>query len=126
MIADTVCVVFGVYALAAGAGMVIEPGRASTLLSGFETNPGLTYVTGAFMFFLSAGLLSLVCDFTTVTRGITTLLAASMVIEGLLFLAWPKPLLALGRWMMPEDDHVRGFGIVTMAFGLVIAVLGAI
>lgn len=126
MIADTVCVVFGVYALAAGAGMVIEPGRASTLLSGFETNPGLTYVTGAFMFFLSAGLLSLVCDFTTVTRGITTLLAAGMVIEGLLFLAWPKPLLALGRWMMPEDDHVRGFGIVTMAFGLVIAVLGAI
>ena len=126
MIADTVCVVFGVYALAAGAGMVIEPGRASTLLSGFETNPGLTYVTGAFMFFLSAGLLSLVCDFTTVTHGITTLLAASMVIEGLLFLAWPKPLLALGRWMMPEDDHVRGFGIVTMAFGLVIAVLGAI
>ncbi|MEQ8322307.1 MAG: hypothetical protein RH946_18745 [Rhodospirillales bacterium] len=126
MIADTVCVVFGVYALAAGAGMVIEPGRASTLLSGFETNPGLTYVTGAFMFFLSAGLLSLVCDFTTVTHGITTLLAAGMVIEGLLFLAWPKPLLALGRWMMPEDDHVRGFGIVTMAFGLVIAVLGAI
>ena len=97
MIADTVCVVFGVYALAAGAGMVIEPGRASTLLSGFETNPGLTYVTGAFMFFLSAGLLSLVCDFTTVTHGITTLLAAGMVIEGLLFLAWPKPLLALGR-----------------------------
>ena len=126
MIADTVCVVFGVYALAAGAGMVIEPGRASTLLSGFETKPGLTYVTGAFMFFLSAGLLSLVCDFTTVTHGITTLLAAGMVIEGLLFLAWPKPLLALGRWMMPEDDHVRGFGIVTMAFGLVIAVLGAI
>ena len=126
MIADTVCVVFGVYALAAGAGMVIEPGRASTLLSGFETNPGLTYVTGAFMFFLSAGLLSLVCDFTTVTHGITTLLAAGMVIEGLLFLAWPKPLLALGRWMMPEDDHVRGFGLVTMAFGLVIAVLGAI
>jgi hypothetical protein len=78
------------------------------------------------MFFLSAGLLSLVCDFATVTRGITTVLAACMMIEALLFLAWPKPLFALCRWMMPEEDHVRGFGIVTMAFGLVIAVLGAI
>ncbi|MEQ9436819.1 hypothetical protein [Hyphomonas sp.] len=126
MIADTACVIFGVYALAAGAGMVIEPARASTLLAGFETNPGLTYVTGAFMFFLSAGLLSLVCGFSTVTSGITTVLAACMVIESLLFLAWPKPVLALGRWMMPEEDHVRGFGIVTMAFGLVLAVLGAI
>ena len=34
MIADTVCVIFGIYALAAGLGMVIEPGRATRVLDG--------------------------------------------------------------------------------------------
>ena len=82
MIADTACVIFGVYALAAGAGMVIEPARASTLLAGFETNPGLTYVTGAFMFFLSAGLLSLVCGFSTVTSGITMAFGLVLAVLG--------------------------------------------
>ncbi|MFH1518655.1 MAG: hypothetical protein ABIH17_12340 [Pseudomonadota bacterium] len=126
MIADTACVIFGVYALAAGAGMVIEPTRAGRLLTAFENSPEVAYVTGAFMFFLGAGVLALTDGFSTVTQGITTLLAAGMVVESLLLLAWPKPVFALARWMMPEEDHVRGFGIVTMAFGLVIAVLGTL
>lgn len=126
MVADTVCVIFGIYALAAGLGMVIEPGRATRVLDEFDTSPALVYVTGAFMFFLGAGLLALVDDFATVTRGIATILAACMIIESLLMLAWPKPIFALARWMVPEDDHVRGFGLVTMAFGLVIAVLGIV
>ena len=126
MIADTVCVIFGIYALAAGAGMVIEPARAGRLLAAFENSPEVAYVTGAFMFFLGAGVLAFTDGFSTVTQGISTFIAAIMVVESLLLLAWPKPILALGRWMMPEDDHVRGFGLVTMAFGLVITVLGTI
>ena len=126
MVADTVCVIFGIYALAAGLGMVIEPGRATRVLDEFDTSPALVYVTGAFMFFLGAAVLAFVDDFSTVTRGITTVLAAGMIIESLLMLAWPQPIFALARWMVPEDDHVRGFGLVTMAFGLVIAVLGII
>ena len=126
MIADTVCVIFGIYALAAGLGMVIEPGRATRVLDEFDTSPALVYVTGAFMFFLGAAVLAFVDDFDTVTRGITTLIAASMIVESLLMLAWPKPIFALARWMVPEDDHARGFGLVTMAFGLVIAVLGIV
>ena len=78
------------------------------------------------MFFLGAGVLAFTDGFSTVTQGISTFIAAVMVVESLLLLAWPKPIFALGRWMMPEDDHVRGFGLVTMAFGLVIAVLGTI
>ncbi|KCZ92327.1 hypothetical protein [Hyphomonas johnsonii] len=124
MLADTVCVIFGTYALAAGLGMVIEPGRAATVLEALETGPALTYVTGALMFFISAGLLALVNDFTTVTRSIGTVLAGGMVVESLLLLAWPKPVFALGRWLLPEEDHVRGIGLATMAFGLAIAVLG--
>lgn len=124
MIADTVSVIFGVYALAAGLGMVIEPARAARVLDEFDSSPALVYVTGAFLFFLGAGILAMVDDFATVTRGITTVFAAAMIIEGLLMVAWPKPVFTLARWLLPEEDHVRGFGLVTMAFGLVIAVLG--
>ena len=57
--------------------------------------------------------------------------AALLLVLGLLpydlgLAALTKPVFALARWMMPEEDHVRGFGIVTMAFGLVIAVLGIV
>ena len=87
MLAHTILLVFGLYFMACGAGLLANPDRMARLIDELEDSPA--------------------------------------IVEGLLLVAWPKPLWALAHWMMPDDDHLRGFGIVALALGLVVFAIGA-
>ena len=78
------------------------------------------------MLFSAGGTLSLQNSFTNNSDGLATLLLAGALIEGLLLVAWPKPIWAIAHWMMPDDDHLRGFGVVALAIGAVVFALGAL
>lgn len=125
MLAHTILLVFGLYFMACGAGLLASPGRMARLIDELEDSPAIGFLCGAVMIFAAGGTLSVQNSFSTATDGIATLIIAGALVEGLLLVAWPKPLWALAHWMMPDDDHLRGFGIVALALGLVVFAIGA-
>ncbi len=83
-------------------------------------------MSGIFLLFAGGGVLSVQNNFASLADGLATLFAAAATVEGLLLITWPKPLWKLAHWMMPDEDHLRGFGMVTIVLGLVAFVIGAI
>ena len=126
MIAHTVILILGVYWLAAGAGLLANPERMSRLIGELQNSPALTFLTGVCMLFASGALLSIQHNFTTLQDDLATFFAGAALIEAILLIAWPKPLWAIANWMMPDDDHLKGFGLITISLGLVVFVLGAV
>lgn len=126
MLSSTILLLFGLYAMAAGAGLLTDPLRMARLIDDLEASPAVGYLCGAVMIFGAGGTLSVQNGFSSIADGLATLLVAGALIEGLLLVAWPKPLWALAHWMMPDDDHLRGFGIVSIAIGAVVFTIGAL
>mgnify|MGYP003142235646 CR=1 FL=1 len=98
MLAHTILLVFGLYFMACGAGLLANPDRMARLIDELEDSPAIGFLCGAVMIFAAGGTLSVQNSFSTATDGIATL---------------------------PDDDHLRGFGIVALALGLVVFAIGA-
>ena len=126
MVASTLLLLFGLYAMAGGVGLLTDPERMARLIDDLEASPAVGYLCGAVMIFAAGGTLSVQNSFSGIAEGLATLLLAGALIEGLLLVAWPRPLWALAHWMMPDDDHLRGFGIVSVAIGMVVFAIGAL
>lgn len=126
MLTDTILLLFGLYFMAAGAGLLTDPLRVAKMIDDLEASPAIGFLCGAVMLFAAGGTLSLQNSFTNIADGLATLLLAGALIEGLLLVAWPKPIWAIAHWMMPDDDHLRGFGVVALAIGAVVFALGAL
>ena len=126
MVANTVLLLFGMYWIASGIGLLTGPARIARLIDELEASPALGFLFGATMIFAGGGTLSVQNSFSGVADSLATLLVAGVLVEGLLLVAWPKPLWALAHWMMPDDDHLKGFGIVAVALGMVVFAIGAI
>ncbi|WP_370171514.1 MULTISPECIES: hypothetical protein [Hyphomonas] len=126
MLTDTILLLFGLYFMAAGAGLLTDPLRVAKMIDDLEASPAIGFLCGAVMLFAAGGTLSLQNSFTNIFDGLATLLLAGALIEGLLLVAWPKPIWAIAHWMMPDDDHLRGFGVVALAIGAVVFALGAL
>ena len=126
MLTDTILLLFGLYFMAAGAGLLTDPLRVAKMIDDLEASPAIGFLCGAVMLFAAGGTLSLQSSFTNISDGLATLLLAGALIEGLLLVAWPKPIWAIAHWMMPDDDHLRGFGVVALAIGAVVFALGAL
>ena len=126
MLTDTILLLFGLYFMAAGAGLLTDPLRVAKMIDDLEASPAIGFLCGAVMLFAAGGTLSLQNSFTNIFDALATLLLAGALIEGLLLVAWPKPIWAIAHWMMPDDDHLRGFGVVALAIGAVVFALGAL
>lgn len=126
MIAHVIIILLGIYWIATGIGMLMTPNRIIAMVDELEQSPALAFMGGAFMLFAGGGVLSVQHSFSDLTEALATLFAAVAMLEGLLLVAWPKPLWALAHWMMPDEDHLKGFGLVTSVLGLVAIVMGAI
>ncbi|MDX1293674.1 MAG: hypothetical protein R3265_12750 [Hyphomonas sp.] len=126
MIANTVLLLVGTYMAAAGTGLLTDPKRMARLIDEFEASPSIGFLCGVVMIFAAGGTLSVQNGFSGLVDGLATVIVAGALVEGLLLVAWPKPLWALAHWMMPDDDHLRGFGIVALALGMVVFAFGAI
>jgi uncharacterized protein YjeT (DUF2065 family) len=126
MLAHTLLLVFGLYFMACGIALLTGPNRMAGLIDELEASPAIGFLCGAVMIFAAGGTLSVQNGFSSATDGLATILVAVSLVEGLLLVAWPKPLWGLAHWMMPDDDHLRGFGIVSLALGAVVFAIGAL
>jgi len=126
MVAHTILLVLGLYFMAAGTGLLVRPADMARMIDELEEGQALAFICGVFLLFLGGGLLSVQNSFASVADAIASFYAAAILVEGILLIAWPKPLWALARWMMPDEDHFRGFGLVAIALGLIVFALGAL
>lgn len=121
---NTVLILFGVYCIGGGLAMLVNPPRMQTLINNFSATPALSYLTGAILAPLGAGLILAVHDFTSLKRGLVSLLGAAMLIEGYLMMIAPRTLLSIATPFMSDVGVMRVYGVVTLAIGMVLLGLG--
>ena len=90
MLTDTILLLFGLYFMAAGAGLLTDPLRVAKMIDDLEASPAIGFLCGAVMLFAAGGTLSLQNSFTNISDGLATLLLAGALIEGLLLVSLAK------------------------------------
>lgn len=111
----------GLYAIAAGIGIVGAPDRLRAIIGEMEASPGLSYAFAVAAFAIGTAILiphHLLADPLATVVTIIALLAA---IEGLLLLAVPRLLIVIAR---PFVVQARLCGIIAIVFGLLLFLAG--
>jgi hypothetical protein len=111
----------GLYMLAAGIGIQSAPDRFRAIFDDLERVPGLTYAFGVAAFAIGTAILiphHILYDPLSI---VVTLIAVLAAIEGLLLLAAPQVMIAIGR---PFMVSIRLWGIVSIVLGLVLFLAG--
>jgi uncharacterized protein YjeT (DUF2065 family) len=111
----------GLYAMAAGIGILTAPDRFRAVIGEMEASPGLTYAFGVAAFAIGTAILIPHHLLADPLAALVTVLAACAAIEGLLLLAAPQILIAVAR---PFVAQPRLWGIVALVLGLVLFFLG--
>lgn len=112
----------GLYALAAGIGLLLAPGRMAAIVEDMEAHPALAYGFGAFAF--AIGTIILFAHHVTYDplALVVTLLAACAAVEGLVLVAVPGLFFAAARPFLRAE---RLWAIVAVVLGLVLLLAGA-
>ena len=110
-------ILFGVYCIGGGLSMLLNPPRMQRLVDNFRETPALSYLTGAIMAPIGAGLLLAVHDFDTLKRGIVTLLGGVMLLEGWLMMVVPRTLLSAAKPLISNGALMRAYGVFALAVG---------
>jgi uncharacterized protein YjeT (DUF2065 family) len=111
----------GLYAMAAGIGILTAPDRFRAVIGEMEASPGLTYAFGVAAFAIGTAILIPHHLLADPLAAIVTVIAALAAIEGLVLLAAPQMLIAIGR---PLVIHARLWGIVALVIGLLLFLAG--
>lgn len=111
----------GLYAMAAGIGILAAPDRFRAILGEMEASPGLCYAFGLAAFAIGTAILIPHHLLADPLAAVVTIIAACAAIEGLLLLAAPQILIAIGR---PFLAAVRLWGIVAILLGLLLFLAG--
>lgn len=117
-------VLIGLYDLAAGLAGLTGAIRWEALLDEFEKSPALTFVTG-FMAFVIGGVLTLAHNiWTDPIAIIVSLIGWVALIEGLLIMVIPRPLLGLSRSLVTNQRAVSAFAILVGALLITLGLVG--
>jgi uncharacterized protein YjeT (DUF2065 family) len=107
--------------LAVGIGIQSAPDRFRAIFDDLERVPGLSYLFGITAFAIGTAILiphHILYDPLSI---VVTVIAVLAAIEGLLLLAAPQVMFAIGR---PFMASIRLWGIVSMVLGLVLFLCG--
>jgi hypothetical protein len=112
---------FGLYLLAIGAGALVAPDRWRAIGAELERSPGLALVTGVFTFALGAAIFGLHHSLTDPLAVIVTIAGAIGAVEGLLLIAVPDLMVAIGR---PFFAYPRVWAMIVLALGAALLLAG--
>ena len=117
-------ILIGLYDLAAGLAGFTGAIKWSALLDEFEGSSALTFVTG-FMTFAIGGVLILVHNiWTDPLAAIVSLIGWIALVEGLLLMVIPKPLLSFSRSLVSNQRVVSVFAIIVGALLIALGLVG--
>lgn len=113
----------GVYMIAGGLSGLLSRDRWRGILDEFMARPGLTYISGVFVFVIGVAVILAHNLWTDPLAIIVSLIGWVAAIEGLVLIVYPGPLL---RWALSfvRPGAVMAFAIFTIALGAVLVVLG--
>ena len=115
MSAKIVILLMGVYMVGGALTMLLSAGRLRAMIESIGDQPAVSYVTGAIMAPLGAAVLLWFHDFSSLERGIATILGAGMLIEGWMLMAMPKTLLSAAKPFLMGEGATRAMGVVVLA-----------
>ena len=117
-------VLIGLYDLAAGLAGFTGAIKWSAVLDEFERSPALTFVTG-FMAFVLGGVLILAHNiWTDPLAAIISLIGWIALVEGLLIMVIPQPLLGFSRSLITNQRAVSAFAIIVGALLIILGLVG--
>jgi hypothetical protein len=112
----------GLYMVAIGAGALIAPGRWQGLCEEMERSAGLTILMGLVTFSVGVALLGVHHGLADPLQILVSAIGAIAALEGLLILAVPRAMIAIGA---PFVVRPRGWAIFCVALGLAFILAGA-
>ena len=117
-------VLIGLYDLAAGIAGFTGAIKWGAVLDEFEKSPALTFVT-EFMAFVLGGVLILAHNiWTDPLAVIVSLIGWIALVEGLLIMVIPRPLLGFSRRLITNQRAVSVFAIIVGALLIVLGLVG--
>jgi uncharacterized protein YjeT (DUF2065 family) len=111
----------GLYLVAVGAGILLAPERWQAMGEEMERSPALTVTMGVATYAIGVALLGVHHGVADPLQIIVTAVGAIAALEGLLLLAVPKVMMALGT---PFFARPRAWAIVTFVLGLAFLAIG--
>lgn len=114
---------FGVYMIAGGLSGLLSRARWAGIIDEFNARPGLTYISGVFVFALGAVIVMAHNIWTDPLAMLVSLIGWVAAAEGLILIAYPGPLL---RWAISfvRPGAVTAFAVFTIILGAVLLLLG--
>lgn len=116
--------IYGLYMLAGGIGLLIDPKAYSGVMQEFRDNGALGYLAGIMAFLAGAVTLALHDSWDGWPAILITLIGWASLIEGLLMLAFRRGFFAAISWIPTEGMVLRVFGAGTGIFGLALLYAG--
>lgn len=113
----------GVYMIAGGLSGLLSRERWRGILDEFMARPGLTYMSGVFVFVLGVVIIMAHNVWTDPLAIVVSLIGWVAAIEGLVLIAWPGPLM---KWAVSfvRPGAVFAFAVFTIVFGVILLALG--
>jgi hypothetical protein len=117
-------ILIGLYELAAGVAGFTGTITWSAVIDEFERSPALTFVTG-FMAFVIGGVLVLAHNiWADPLAVIVSLIGWIALVEGLLIMVIPRPLLGFSRRLVTSQRAVSVFAMIVGALLIILGLLG--
>jgi hypothetical protein len=114
-------VLIGVYELAAGIAGLTGRINWAAMLDEFERSPALMFMTGFAAFVVGAAINLGHHHWTDLPAIIVSLIGWIAIVEGVMIMVCPKPLLAFSRRLVGNQKLIS---LLAVAFGLILIALG--
>lgn len=114
---DYLSLIFGIYLLAAGIGLLLDVERYQRMYLGFVDHPALTYIGAVIAFGLGAVLLRIHNEWGSLREGFISLIAWGALIEGVLMLAIPEAYLRSFMAIGQSRNLMKGLSVFCFVAG---------
>ncbi|MEE2566382.1 hypothetical protein [Hyphobacterium marinum] len=109
--------ILGLYMLAGGIGLLIDPKAYDGVMENFRANPALAYISAVVVFTIGAALVTLHNQWSSWPQIIVSLIGWAALVEGILMLAVRRSFFALVAKIPLGMGMLRGFGVLTLVLG---------
>ncbi len=113
----------GAYMLAAGIGGILDRSRWEDILKELSERPGLSFIAGIVTLALGVTIILAHNDWSGLLAGLISLVGWLAVLEGLVLIAFPKPLMDLAQ-KLTHPPIMNAFMALTIALGALLILLG--
>jgi len=114
----------GLIYLTAGIAMALKPDSAKAGIDSFLKSPGMNFLAGMLAIVMGGALVTLHHAWGNIYEIIVSAIGWGALIEGFLYLAFPKDLKALAAKFYKNQSYIRVCGLVALVIGALFMAMG--